>query len=77
MEIDYTKRLNNMLVGDVKESVFGIDKLIKSEIISVLKNYLIISSDDVDIEINATNNSRYDFVIKGSFSGIKRIKKIN
>ena len=77
MEIDYTKRLNNMLIGDVKESVFGIDKLIKSEIISILKNYLIISSDDVDIEINATNNSRYDFVIKGSFNGIKRIKKIN
>ena len=73
---DYQKRLNEMIVKDIKESAFGLDKLIKSEMIGVLKNYFILSGDEVDIEINATSNGRYELTMHANVRGVKGVKKI-
>ena len=41
-------RLEKMLSNDIKDSSIDISKIIKSEVIYVLRNYLLISNDDVE-----------------------------
>lgn len=74
--VHYEMRLNEMIVKDIKESAFGLDKLVKSEMMSILKNYFIVSSDDVNIEINATSSGKYNLTMNAKISGVKKLKKI-
>lgn len=71
----YQKRLSDMIVKDKEEAFVGIDKLIRSEILNVLKNYFIISNDDLEIEF-LSNCSNYELSISAKTKGVKKIKKI-
>ena len=73
---DYQNRLREMLAKDVGECVFGLDKLIKSEMINVLKNYFKVSNDDVDIAIFANDEGKYVLTIRAELKGVKQLKKI-
>ena len=75
-EKGYQKRLNNIIVSDNSDSVCGLEKLVKSEIINVLQNYFIISLDDIDIDLSSVIGGRYKITISGDIRGVKKIKKI-
>ena len=74
--LKYENRLNNMIAGDIKETAFGLDKLIKAEMVNILKNYFILTGDDVDVNIEPINGGRYSLSVKANIRGVKKIKKI-
>lgn len=73
--INLKNRLNNMIMSDNNKSLTGLDKLIKSEIVNVLKNYFNLSTDDVGVEFVA-NCQDYILNITAKVKGVKKIKKI-
>lgn len=52
-------RLNNMIKADKRENPEKLAKLIKSEIMYVLKNYMDINYDDIKLDIGIDNDGRY------------------
>jgi len=74
--IDYQNRLNQIILSDNKESSFGIDKLIKSELINVLKNYFYVSNDDVEVKYEFNGNEGYVLSVIANTKGIKKLKKL-
>ena len=73
---EYQKRLNELIVNDNNEGVNVLEKLVKAEITSVLKNYFIISSEDIDIDLSAVVGGCYKININGDIKGVKKIKKL-
>jgi len=74
--IDYQNILNQIILSDNKESSFGIDKLIKSELINVLKNYFYVSNDDVEVKYEFNGNEGYVLSVIANTKGIKKLKKL-
>ena len=74
--IDYQNRLNQIILSDNKESSFGIDKLIKPELINVLKNYFYVSNDDVEVKYEFNGNEGYVLSVIANTKGIKKLKKL-
>lgn len=71
----YEDRLSEIVVGDKRDNIFGLDKLLKSEILNVMRNYFIVTSDDVCIDIWAEGGI-YKFNLQANVRGVKKIKKI-
>ena len=71
----YEDRLSEIVVGDKRDNIFGLDKLLKSEILNVMRNYFIVTSDDVCIDIWAESGI-YKFNLQANVRGVKKIKKI-
>ncbi len=64
-------RLKNIIISDKKENPSKIEKVLKSEIINVLKNYFEISSEDVNLNILINKDGLYDIQINFVSRAIK------
>ena len=73
---DYQKRLNDIIASDNSDNVSGLEKLVKSEIVNVLKNYFIVSNDDIEIDIKSEIGGKYKISVNGDIRGVKQLKKI-
>ena len=56
-------RLKNIIISDKKENPSKIEKVLKSEIINVLKNYFEITYEDVNLNILINKDGLYDIQI--------------
>lgn len=65
-------RLKNIIVADKKENPDKIERLLKSEIMNVLKNYFEITSEDVSLSILINDDGKYDLQIN-AISGFLKI----
>lgn len=52
-------RINNLIKADKKENPEKLIKLIKSEIMYVLKNYMDLNFDDIKLDIGIDNDGKY------------------
>lgn len=52
-------RINNLIKADKKENPEKLARLIKSEIVYLLKNYMEINMDDVKLDFGIDNDGRY------------------
>ena len=50
-ELEYENRLKNVLVIDKQDNPLKIVKVLKSDILNVLSNYMDITNDDLDLTI--------------------------
>ena len=64
-------RLKNMMIIDKKENPARIERVLKSEILNVLKNYFEITGEDVDVVLSVGENGRYVFSVTGESRSIK------
>lgn len=64
-------RLKTMLAGDKQENPQRIERVLKSEILYVLKNYFEICSEDLNVEILVNEQGRYELNIHGLSRAIK------
>ncbi len=69
-----TERLRNVLINDKKDNPNKILNVLKSDILYVLKNYMEISSDDLDLNINVTSVGTYKITI---LADVTRLKTLN
>ena len=58
--VNDNSRLKNLIVSDRKENPVKIEKLLKSELVNVMRNYFEISMDDVDLSILINKDGWYD-----------------
>ena len=56
-------RLKNIIVADKQENPIKIKKVVRAEIIQVLRNYFDVSMDDVDFDIVITDDGFYNIII--------------
>ena len=70
-------RLEKIISIDFKDSAVNIDKIIKSEVVYVLKNYLIISNEDVECDIKFNSSGKLTLSIFANARGVKRVKSLN
>lgn len=68
------ERLRNVLVSDKKDNPNKILNVLKSDLIYVLKNYMEITCDDMDLTIQVTNTGTYTISM---MANVKRIKTLN
>ena len=68
------ERLKNVLINDKKDNPNKILNVLKSDILYVLKNYMEISCDDVDLSIQVTHAGTYTVSM---IANVKRIKTLN
>ena len=64
-------RLKNIIVADKKENPEKIERLLKSEIMNVLKNYFDITSENVSLSILINDDGKYDLQINAISSFLK------
>lgn len=64
-------RLKNIIVADKKENPEKIERLLKSEIMNVLKNYFDITSEDMSLSILINDDGKYDLQINAISSFLK------
>lgn len=57
--VSYEDRLKNMVIIDKKENPQRIERLLKSELLYVLKNYFDISYEDLDVSLGVTEGGEY------------------
>lgn len=57
--VSYEDRLKNMVIVDKKENPQRIERLLKSELLYVLKNYFDISYEDLDVSLGVTEEGDY------------------
>jgi len=67
-------RIKNVLVKDKEETPNKVINILKSEIMNILKNYMEISSPDIDICLNLDKNGHYCLEI---YATIKRLKRVS
>lgn len=56
-------RLKNIISSDRQENPLKIEKLLKAEMLNLLKNYFDISQDDLSLSILINKDGRYDIQI--------------
>ena len=71
----YEDRLSEIVVGDKVDNIYGLDKLLKAELLNVMRNYFIVTGDDVCIDIWAEGGT-YKLNLQANVRGVKKIKKI-
>ena len=70
-------RLKQVLFNDKKENPQKIINIIKSEILYILKNYMEIKAEDVDIDIQLDENGNYKLELIGKIQRLKMISSIS
>lgn len=68
------ERLKNLAINDRAESSHRIKKLLKSEIIYVLKNYFNVTGESVDIDISIDGSGKYNITISASASVLRLVR---
>lgn len=70
-EVQCVDRLKNMMVIDKQESSSKINRLIKAEVLYVLKNYFDIVAEELSVSVNVGNDGKYEICIAGKCDNIK------
>ena len=68
------ERLRNMLVIDKKENPQRIERLLKAEVIHILKNYFDINNGDMDLNLEVNESGQYVLSIMCVSNNIKIAK---
>lgn len=58
--VNDNSRLKSLIASDRKENPVKIEKLLKSELVNVMRNYFEISMDDVNLSILINKDGWYD-----------------
>lgn len=66
-----------MIITDKSETPQKINKIIKAEILYLLKNYFEITADDLDLNIDVNENGKYSIQINAVSSFLKIVHLIN
>jgi len=53
-------RLKNIVVSDKRENPIRIERVLRAELMNVIRNYFEVSSDDLDLSILIREDGRYD-----------------
>ena len=69
--VDLENRLKNMIALDKKEEPEKIIKVLKAEVVNLLKNYFEITSEDVETSILVNSDGKYDLQINAVSNTIK------
>ena len=64
-------RLKSMIVMDKQETPQKINKILKSELIYVLRNYFEICAEDLSLDISVMNTGKYEISIRAESKNIK------
>ena len=64
-------RLKNILVSDKRENPIRIERVLKAELIGVIRNYFEITSDDVALDIIVRNDGKYDIQLNAVSRAIR------
>lgn len=67
-------RLKEMIIIDKKENPQRIERLIKSELLYVLKNYFEVTYDGLDVDLYVDDNGKYNLEVRLK-SGIIKVAK--
>ncbi len=70
-------RLRNMLIRDRQDNPQKINRILKSEILYVLKNYFDLKDYDLDIDVSLGNNGYYHLSIQADCHNIKSVSYIS
>ena len=68
------ERLRNVLKIDKRDNPNKIINVLKSDILYVLKNYMEINSDNLEVNINITSVGTYNITI---LANVNRLKTLN
>ena len=66
-------RLKKMLIADKKENPAKIERVLKSELFYLLRNFFELNSDDLNVDIIVNSFGKFEFIINGIATNIKRI----
>lgn len=64
-------RLKNVIIADKKDNPKKIEKVLKAELLNVIKNYFDVSYDDMDLSILINKDGMYDIQINAVSKTIK------
>ena len=73
-ELEYENRLKNVLVIDKQDNPLKIVKVLKSDILNVLSNYMDITNDDLDLTITVDEYGNFIF---NAYSKVRRLKNLS
>ena len=68
------ERLRNVLKIDKRDNPNKIINVLKSDILYILKNYMEINSDNLEVNINVTSVGTYNITI---LANVNRLKTLN
>ena len=71
--LKFEDRLKNVLVSDKQDNPLKVVKVIKSDILKVLQNYMNISSEDLDVNITVDEYGNFIFT---SYAKVRRLKSL-
>ena len=67
-------RLKTVLIKDKEQSPYHVLNVLKSEIYYILKNYMEILNDEIDVSFNLNSAGNYTLSI---FADVKRLKRVS
>lgn len=67
-------RLKQILVSDKEENPIKIINVLKSDVLNLLKNYMEISGDDLDVTITV---DEYGFYVFNAYSRVRRLRSLS
>ncbi len=67
------QRLKQILVADKEENPLRIINVLKSDLLNILKNYMEINADDLDVSITV---DEYGFFVFNSYAKVRRLKNL-
>ena len=68
------ERLKNVLKSDKRDNPNKILNVLKSDVLYILKNYMEINSDNLEVNISVTNTGTYNLTI---LANVSRLKTLN
>ena len=68
------ERLRNVLKSDKKDNPNKIINVLKSDILYILKNYMEITSDNLEVNISVTSTGVYNVTV---LANVSRLKTLN
>lgn len=66
-------RLKNILVADKEENPLKVINVLKSDLLTTLKNYMEISGEDLDVTITV---DEFGFFVFNAYSRVRRLKNL-
>ncbi|MBR2468240.1 MAG: cell division topological specificity factor MinE [Clostridia bacterium] len=69
----YENRLKNILVADKEENPMRVINVLKSDLLCILKNYMEINGDDLDISLTVDEKGMFVF---NAYSKFRRLKNL-
>ena len=74
LQVLFEDRLKNVLVKDKNDSPYKVINILKSELLNILKNYMEVSQNDLNINFSLNNDGLYNLEI---FAQVKRFKQVS